>query len=228
MGKTLPNIIYMKEDNVPVIDSDDSCYKLIYRKNLEYFTNYESYVEFVKAVERLVRTDDRYNKYIAYLKNEVKLNKCSVLKDVVSYDKTTGEGDATIEMHHGPIFTLFDICAIVLEYFLLKKWDISTFLVADAVLDEHQKNRVQVVMVSSSVHEAIHNGDIFINYKQAHGDIAGFIKKYKDAISNEYRNKINNYIDRSLLHDSNDFGILTLAEPFRIKEVKDEEKVKDE
>ena len=113
-------------------------------------------------------------------------------------------------MHHGPIFTLFDICSIVLEYFLLKKWKISTLRVADVVLDEHQKNRIQVVMVSKTVHENIHNGDIFINYKQAWGDMNAFVKKYKDAISDEYRNQINKYVDRSLLYDSNDFSIMEL------------------
>ena len=113
-------------------------------------------------------------------------------------------------MHHGPIFTLFDICAIVLEYFILKKWKISTFRIADVVLDEHQKNRVQVVMVSTTVHQEIHNGDIFINYHQAWGDLNAFIKKYRDAISDEYREQLNRYIDRSLLYDSNDFGILKL------------------
>ena len=72
------------------------------------------------------------------------------------------------------------------------------------------KNRVQVVMVSSTVHEEIHNGDIFINYKQAYGDLPAFIKKYKIAMSDEYKDQLNRYIDRSLLYDSNDFGVLEL------------------
>ena len=139
-----------------------------------------------------------------YGNKEVKLNKCQVLKNVT-------DEDAAIEMHHGPIFTLFDICCIVLEYFIKKKWKISTFRIADAVLDEHQKNRVQVVMVSVTVHEEIHNGEVFINRNQAYGDIAAFIKKYKDAMSDEFREQVNRYIDRSLLYDSTDFGVLELS-----------------
>ena len=65
-------------------------------------------------------------------------------------------------------------------------------------------------MVSCTVHEEIHNGDIFINIHQAYGDLKGFIKKYKDAISDEYREQLNKYIDRSLLYDSQDFSILEL------------------
>lgn len=203
MPKALPDIIYDKSNITPIVDAKTSFYKIPFFKDSEYFSNYESYVNFVKGIEKMVRTNDKYRKYINYLKNEVKLNKCQVLKNVT-------DEDCEIEMHHGPIFTLFDICSIVLEYFIQKKWKITTLRVADAVLDEHLKNRVQVVMVSTTVHQEIHNGDIFINYHQAYGDLNAFIKKYRDAISDEYREQLNRYIDRSLLYDSNDFSVLEL------------------
>lgn len=203
MPKALPEIIYNYDKTSPVIDARTSFYNIPYYKNDQYFSNYDSYVAFVKGIEKCVRTNDKYRKYISYLKKEVKLNKCQVLKDVT-------DEDADIEMHHGPIFNLFDICAIVLEYFIIHKWKITTFRVANQVLDEHLKNRVQVVMVSKTVHEEIHNGDIFINYHQAYGDLEAFIKKYKDAISDEYREQLNRYIDKSLLRDSDDFSILEL------------------
>lgn len=204
MPKQLPDIIYDKNNVTPILDAKASFYKIPLYKDPEYFSNYESYVSFVKGIEKCVRSNDKYNKYISYLKKEVKLNRCQVFKNVT-------DEDATIEMHHGPVFTLFDICAIVLEYFILKKWKITTYRVAKVVLNEHLLNRVQVVMVSKTVHEEIHNGDIFINYKQAWGDLGAFIKKYKDGMSDEYRAQLNRYIDRSLLYDSNDFGILELT-----------------
>jgi hypothetical protein len=203
MPKNLPDIIYDKSNITPIVDANTSYYHVPFYKDAEYFTNYESYVSFVKGCERLVRTNDRYNKYIAYLKREVKLDHCQVFKNIT-------DEDADIEMHHGPIFTLFDYCAIVLEYFLLKKWKITTARVADVVLDEHQKNRIQIVMVSSTVHEEIHNGQIFINQNQAYGDLQAFINKYRMALSDEYIEMINRYVDKSLIYDSNDFGVLEL------------------
>lgn len=203
MPKTLPDIIYDKNNVTPILDAKTSFYNIPMYKDTDYLSNYESYVNFVKGIEKAVRGNDRYKKYISYLKKEVKLNRCQVLKNIT-------DEDADIEMHHGPIFTLFDICAIVLEYFVIKKWKISTFRVADVVLDEHQKNRIQVVMVSTTVHQEIHNGDIFINYHQAWGDMNAFIKKYGIAMSDEYREQLNRYIDRSLLYDSTDFSLLDL------------------
>lgn len=209
MGKNLPDIIYDKSKITPIVDAKTSYYNIPYYKNLDYFSNYESYVNFIKGCERMVRNDDRYNKYINYLKKEVKLNRCQVLKNIT-------DEDADIEMHHGPIFTLFDYCAIILEYFILKKWKISTFRIADLVLDEHQKNRIHIVMVSKTIHEEIHNHDMFINYHQAYGDLCSFFKKYGIALSDEYREQVNRYIDRSLLYDSNDFGILELNEAIKM------------
>ena len=215
MAKALPEIIYTQDKVTPIIDARSSFYTLPYFKDLDFFSNYESYVKFVKGIEKAVRSNPRYKFYINFLKKEVKLDRCQVFKNVT--DK-----DADIEMHHGPVFTLFDICAIVLEYFIIKKWKISTLRVAKVVLNEHFQNRIQVVMVSCTVHEEIHNGDIFINIHQAYGDLKAFIKKYRDAIGDEYREQLNKYIDRSLLYDSQDFSVLELNELLIPKQKKEE------
>lgn len=203
MPKALPNILYDKTRATNIIDSHVAPYQLIMFKDEDYLSNYDNYVGFVKGIEHTVRNNDRYKKYINYLKKKIKLNKCQILKNVT-------DEDASIEMHHGPIFTLYDVCAIVLEYYIMKGWKISTFSVADTVLEEHMRNRVGVIMVSTTMHEEIHEKNIFIHYKQAWGDINAFTKKYADAMSDEYREQLNRYIDRCLLYDSNDFGILEL------------------
>ena len=205
LPKTLPEIIYDKNKVTPIIDSRNSLYQIPFYKPTEYFSNIESYTNFIKSVERLVRTNDRYSKYIDYLKKEIKLDHCQVLSGL-------NDQDCDIEMHHGPIFNLFDYCAIVLEYFLMKQWKVTTFRIADTVLDEHQKNRIQIVMLSSTVHQEVHAREIFINYKQAWGDLNAFINKYGVAMSDEHKEKLNRYIDRSLIRDSDDFGILELSD----------------
>ena len=66
MPKSLPDIIYDKSNITPIVDSQNSFYTLPYYKDTAYFTNYDSYVNFVKGIEKLVRSNDRYNKYISY------------------------------------------------------------------------------------------------------------------------------------------------------------------
>ena len=214
MPKTLPNIIYNTDSKItPILDAYNSLYCIPYNKPESYFSNIDSYTNFIKGCEKLVRTNDRYSHYINYLKKEVKLDHCQVLKNVT-------DEDADIEMHHGPVFTLFDYCAIILEYFQYKKWKISTPRIADLVLTEHEMNRVQVVMLSSTIHEKVHNREIFIHMDQAYGDLNAFIKKYAPVISNEYRTKLNRYIDRCKMMKSDDYGTLDLTD--RILKLKNE------
>lgn len=205
MSKVLPNIEYSENKDNSVIDSDSSLYNIPMFKPPEYFSNLESRNTFIKSVERLVRTNDRYSKYISYLKREIKLNHCQVLSNI-------SDEDCDIEMHHGPIFTLYDYCDIILNYYIMKGWKISTFRIADTVLNEHIKNRIHVVMLSPTVHEEVHLREIFINIQQAWGDLHGFLKKYGKALSDEQIQKYNRYLDKSMMMDTNTYDILKLNE----------------
>lgn len=207
MPKVLPNISYEHdiENKTEVVDSITSIYQLPYHKNIEYFSSIDSRTNFIRGCEKLVRSDDRYSAYIAYLKTEIKLDHCQVLSGL-------DDSDCTIEMHHGPIFTLYDYCDMMINYFMMKKWKISTFRIADKVLDEHLQNNIQVVMLSTTVHEEVHDREIFINMNQAWGDINEFIKKYGYAMSDDHKDKFNRYLDKSMMMDSNSYDILKVSD----------------
>lgn len=215
MPITLPDIIYKQErDGSAVVDSDQSYYQIPFNKSKEYFESLSNWTNFVKGVEREVRGSDKYSKYISYLKKECKLDHCMVLRNI-------DDDDADIEMHHGPILPLFDVCAIVTEYFLKKGWKTNTFRVAKQVIQDHHDNMIQVVMLSATIHQEVHAHNIFINYHQAWGDMNKFINKYRDAISDDYKYKINRYLDKCLLHDTNDNDVLTLSKNLFKNDVKE-------
>lgn len=203
----IPGIKYLEDYRNkklnPNIDSEESMYQIPFFKEDQYFASVESYQKFLKAVEAVVRKSDRYAKYKNYLVNDIKLNHCQVLKDITV-------DDATIEMHHGPIFTLYDYCRIVLEWYLYKGMKITTMRIADTVLREHEENHVQVVMLSQTIHDDVGNRNIFLNTKQAWGDVNAFISRYIDAIPPDLKEKFNRYIDRSMMSESDDYGLLRL------------------
>ena len=71
MPKVLPDIEYITKTDkakiIPIIDSANSMYQIPLYKDAEYFSNLESYVNFIKGCEREVRINDRYKKYIWYI-----------------------------------------------------------------------------------------------------------------------------------------------------------------
>lgn len=202
----LPDINFSKKRKEPEIDSDNSVYSLPYYKDLEYFSNFDNYVYFVKSVEKLVRRSKSYSAYIKYLRDKIGLTFCQVLPNI---DNSEDE-KITIEMHHGPILTLFDYVSIVVDYLIEKNERITTFSVARIILDEHWLNNIQVVMLSKTVHEVVHADNIFINYKQGFGNLQAFLTKYHLGLHNEQIMKINKYIEASKKYDSFDRDILSL------------------
>lgn len=150
--------------------------------------------QFIKGIERRVRRSKLYKAYIDYLKNDLKLNKCAVLGNIESEVKSKTK----IEMHHGPIFTLYDICNIVLEKNLqLKNTDkINTFDLAAEVLDLHRRKLVQTVMLSESVHKSMDNPAIapFLSLDQTFGDLYGFVKEYHQYFTPKNVSSLKNYL----------------------------------
>lgn len=194
----LPNtedVVNVKHDN-EVIQGD--FFQLPFTPS---FNDCKDYVKFLKAVEKLVRQSDAYKGYINYLKTDIGLTNCSILTHV--------NGDnAKVEMHHGPILTLFDYCDIVTNALVNRKEKFNTVKVAKIILEEHYLNNVQVVMLSTTVHQLVHTGKMFIHPSQAWGDVNRFLEKFQDGITEEQINIINEYIRLSTETKTNDAGLL--------------------
>ena len=208
MANKIPGIEVNKPNTNPTIDSDESYYEIPFNKDADYMFSLENEVAFIKAVERMVRTSKYYSRYIAHLKVDLGLNFCQV-KGNISEDEDAGVKDL-IEMHHGPIFTLFDVVSIILNYMLIKGMKITTFSVANRVIEEHFKHRVQTVMLCETVHQLVHDNKVFLNYRQGFGDLYSFLEIYYEGLDELMVIKIIDYIDKCKKYDSNDFGNLNV------------------
>jgi len=201
LSNKIVNINSKTENNNIVIQADDGYFNLKYYKDKNSFLDIKYYVKFIKAVEKIVRNSDEYSNYISYLKNELNMNYCMVLSKIT-------DDSAEIEMHHGPILTLFDYCSIVTDAYLNKGKKISSFIISKKIIDEHYLNNIQVIMLSKTVHELVHSGKIFIHPSQAWGNLNNFLKKYKSGLTKEQIDTINDYIDLSKRYKSTDAGLL--------------------
>lgn len=173
---------------------------LTFEKGESDFESFEEYNEFIKACVKATRQEMRYKHYIGHLKDNG-LDHCTF------YPKITDDM-ASIEMHHGPIFTIYDIVSIVVNHLLAEGKKMTTFDVADIVLDQHQLNNIQIVMLCKTAHQEFHDGEIFINLKQSFGKINNFLTTFHKGIREENIYTMQKYIDLSRQHESTDNGIL--------------------
>lgn len=143
----------------------------------------------VTRIEKTVRSSPEYRRYITYLKNELDLRKCAIMPGL-----DTDDAEFTLEFHHYP-FTLFDICKIVGTYLLdstghTDAASVSTFQIAEAVMNEHFLGNVGLVPLSSTLHEIAHSGGIVIPLSKVNGNFTAFYLKYRKYIDEDLQSKV--------------------------------------
>lgn len=203
----IPGVNVSKPKKNPTLDAEDSIYELPFYKDSEFFYNLDNYVFYIKGIEKLVRRSKYYKRYISFLKKDMGLNFCQVKGNIQENEDDKHE---LLEMHHGPILTLFDYCVIVLEYCLVNDIPISTFNIANIIIQEHYNFNIQTVMLCETVHQEVHDNKIFLNMKQGFGNLNNFLEKYKDGLLPEQIVKINKYIELSKQVDSYDNDVMKL------------------
>lgn len=144
---------------------------------------------FIKSCENCIHKDDRYKNYIHELKER------GFDKDVIQSNIDNKRfPNVSIEMHHGPMFTLYDICSIITDHLLSCGEKVSTFKVAKIALDEHEKHHIQVTMLTKTNHQLAHDGKLFVHVDQTIGDILSFIKTFKKGIRREHLYTMEEYL----------------------------------
>ena len=202
-GVEMPNIKFRNNEERRIENLRDSEDAICLYKDIEFFDESRPCDRFVKACESIIRTSKDYKAFEAWVFNVLGIQYSQV------HPSITAEM-ATIEMHHGPLFTLYDYVLIILRHYIMSGKKITTFRIADKVLQEHFDLCVQVVMLDVTSHEAIHNRDIFLNLKAGIGDINTFIHKYIDAFTQDQKYRIYNYINICKDTPSFDTGFLDI------------------
>lgn len=203
------DIKFISFNGYPEVRSD-SGYNINFfqrKQNNNLHTN-EEFISFIKRCEKTIRAHPDYTAYISHIINDIGLNHCFVFPNI------TTDMDVTIEMHHGPIFTLFDYCTVVTDWMLNNGLELTSFRVADIVLQEHFDENIQIIMLCKTAHQTYHSKDaeLFLNLKQAHGNLGRFIEKYKDGLNIDQIKIMKTYIELCETFESNDFGMFNLVD----------------
>ena len=102
----------------------------------------ELYNKFVKNIESLVRCSKEYANYKNYLMKEIGLNYCMIFPNIT--DQIEG---VTLELHHGPLLTLYDCCCIIIDHYLKNDIKVSSMRIFKAVITEHYNNNINCMIL---------------------------------------------------------------------------------
>lgn len=151
-----------------------------------YFEDYyddKTVKQFIKNVEKLVRTSKEYKMYIELLRTNIfALNHDSIMTNITT-------ADVDLEFHHNP-FTLYDIIEVVMLKHITNGEKFTSFEIAKEVMGLHYRHKIGLTPLTKTTHELAHSGNLFISKKQIFGDYNGFMDEYKDGLTADLKNKV--------------------------------------
>ena len=179
--------------------------------------------KYIKTVESTIRKSKEYKEYIKFLKTNMDMNSCIVLKNIISKSGKRYK----IELHHEP-FTLFDIVETIINKRLELEQSISELKVADEVMGLHYDGKIGLIPLTVTMHELVHSGRIFIPLQYVYHNYGEFINEFQDYMNPTLKDKIEAKIDLSLhteniLSDSLDIEFVNLnIDGFSFPEIPEE------
>jgi len=153
------------EDNVFQLSNSEFNLPL----RIQSFSTTKDYESFVKNVEKLVRTSAEYRLWVHYITDSLGHSKCEFTKESIN--------ECPVVVHHHPI-ALYYIVKGVLNDFLSKNIEFSTFDVAVKTIELHFQNKVGYVILLSDLHSKYHSGFLNIPIEIVHGDYRFFMSHY--------------------------------------------------
>lgn len=140
----------------------------------------KDFAKYIKDVKNEVRSSFEYREMVKYLKEYGGMDRSGLNPNVVS----APGNKIKIEIHHTP-FVLEDIVKIVYEKRLFYHEDLSVQMVAKEVMECHYRSMIGLFPLSSTEHELVHNGYIYIPPQNVYGDYNRFRNEYEQFIDPE-------------------------------------------
>ena len=134
----------------------------------------KEFSKYLKDIEKEIRGSFEYKHMINYLRDYMGMDQCSFIQ-VSNKDNY----NVKIEIHHYP-FTLFDIVQIVYRKRAASYEPLDVEMVAKEVTLLHYKLLVGLIPLSTTVHQLVHEGKLFIPVQNVLGRYKLFVDMYKN------------------------------------------------
>lgn len=178
----------VNDDQNLIVESSDGFEILEFYQGKETLLDPETFSNFIKLCEKLVRTNKRYKTYIGHLRS-LGFGKGAILSNLPS------EMDEETEFHHTP-FNLFEVCSIVTEHLIAKGKYFTELDIADRVLELHEQNTIMGTFLQKTSHQLAHDGATFVHWKSLIiNNPEQFLTQYWRGLRQENKIMINSYIN---------------------------------
>lgn len=170
------------DDNV--LHLENSEFDLHLRIN--HFDDEGDKIRFIKSVEKMVRRSPEYALWRNYIMDVLGQTTCEITNENAT--------DCDIEVHHHPL-GLYTIVEAIVDDYVNKSREFSTFDIAKDVIELHFQNRVGYVVMISNMHQKFHRGKLQIPIEYVRGDYK-YIPQHFSMVQDSY----DKYLELANIH----------------------------
>ena len=134
------------------------------------FLSSKDFEKFVKNVERIIRSSVEYRLWVTYIIDNLGQKECALTHENIN--------ECPIVIHHHPI-NLYTIVKTIINDFIKKEQEFSTFDVAIKTIEMHYQNNVGYIVLLSDLHEKFHNSFLKIPIQLVQGNYKYLIQNYQ-------------------------------------------------
>lgn len=153
--------------------------------------------KFIQLVKKIVRNSPEYRAYIKFIRANMDMNRCEVLKGL----RMTPGKKYTIELHHEP-FSLQIICDTVLKKRETMNQSLDLYDIAEEVTELHYDGKVGLIPLSKTMHELVEAGKIFIPLQYIYQNYHTFFEEYEQFMDQSVKDMIEAKVNLSLKTDN--------------------------
>lgn len=143
----------------------------------------------INYMKSLARGSYEYKEYMKNFKENLQYTSCMI------FGIDTSLIPVSLEVHHTPFAMETIVKAVAYKQFIEAKGKpIDTKDVAEEVMRLHYEGKVGLIPLTTTMHEAVHSGTIYIKPSDIFGDYTSFYKEYEKYLDEDAINHYNNVI----------------------------------
>jgi hypothetical protein len=134
------------------------------------FNTEKEQIAFIRNVEKLIRSSLEYKLWVSYITSTLGHTKCCLTDEKLS--------ECQLDVHHHPL-DLFLIVKMIINDFIEKNTEFTTYDICEQVMELHYQNKVSYMVLLSDLHYKYHNGFQKLPIEYVHGDYKYLLDNFK-------------------------------------------------
>lgn len=146
----------------------------------------------VTYLKRMARSSWEYKNYMSNFKDNLGMTSCKVFNMIDINDIKVG-----LEIHHTPFAMETIVMAVINRMVAENGYPIDPKDVSEEVMRLHYDGVVGLIPLTTTIHEAVHSGSVYIKPRDIYGDYQKFFEQYEEYLSEDAIRHYNNVISLS-------------------------------